>query len=75
MEVEYRVKPVTRYIITRFHSDGRSGGVEECGEFRNGNSAYTVARALSEFERHANPDAKISAPTIGDETPESEDLS
>lgn len=51
--IEYRVRPVTRYLVTRFHGeeseDGRSasGGSSCMGEFDNQKSAALVAGALS----------------------------
>lgn len=49
--VEYRVRPVTRYHVTRFenedYEDGRcSGGCESLGEFDNESHAFKVADAL-----------------------------
>lgn len=49
--VEYQVRPVTRYIITRYHNEttptgGASGGVETIGEFDNQVRAELIARAL-----------------------------
>lgn len=49
--VEYRVRPVTRYHVTRFenedHDNGRcSGGSESLGEFDNESQAFKVADAL-----------------------------
>lgn len=55
-KIEYRVRPVTRYLITRFHQEeydnGRcSGGCEERGEFDNPDIAYNVAYALALKDR------------------------
>lgn len=49
-KIEYRVRPVTRYIITRFET-GEGRGVEQCGEFANEDLAYDVAHALAFKER------------------------
>lgn len=53
-EVEYRVRPVTRYVVTRFHrqSSGNqaSGGCEAMGEFDNSETAYAVGYALAKQE-------------------------
>jgi hypothetical protein len=61
--VEVRVRPVVRYIVTRYESgqkpDGASyGGCETIGEFANEGTADTVAMALREIERQGlrNPD-------------------
>lgn len=50
-EIEYRVRPVTRYVVTRFHSDLDGGGCSTKGEYDNANVAYEVARALCQAER------------------------
>lgn len=66
MQIEYRVKPVTRYIITRFARDGTGAGVSTMGEYDNGNLAYQVAYALcsDEHKRLGLPvgDERISYP-------------
>lgn len=48
--VEYRVRPVTRYHVTRFESDGNKAGVESLGEFDNESQANKVAKALAYLE-------------------------
>lgn len=53
--IEIRVRPVTRYIITRYEfedrPDGRnSGGSVGLGEFDNWNNADLVAKALAAAE-------------------------
>lgn len=50
-KVEYRVRPVTRYIVTRYHEDGRNGGVEQRGEYDNFDVAYEVGYALARAEQ------------------------
>lgn len=49
-EIEYRVRPVTRYVVTRFHSERHGGGCSTKGEYENANVAYEVARALCQAE-------------------------
>lgn len=49
-QIEYRVKPVTRYVITRFHRLGHSAGSESKGEFDNADVAYDVGYALCRAE-------------------------
>ena len=44
--IEYRVRPVTRYVVTRYQSVDSCGSVETRGEFDNEQSAYDVAYAL-----------------------------
>lgn len=53
--IEYRVRPVTRYHVTRFesevHDDGtNSGGCESLGEFDRTDTAHTVAVAMCSLE-------------------------
>ena len=52
MKVEYRVRPVTRYVVTRYHESdsGRTGGVETKGEYDNEQVAYDVGYALAAHE-------------------------
>lgn len=54
--IEYRVRPVTRYIVTRYHSEHDeatglgAGGCETIGEFPNSKQANSVAIALANEE-------------------------
>lgn len=53
--IEYRVRPVTRYIVTRFESEthedgGDSGGSSAHGTFDNNYVAQEVAYALCKAE-------------------------
>lgn len=53
--VEYRVRPVIRYQVTRFYCEEKenglgSGGVESLGEFDNESQAFKVSNALSDLE-------------------------
>ena len=55
-KIEYRVRPVTRYIVTRFEtkSDDRGsseGGSSQLGEFDNATTAYAVGYACCKSER------------------------
>lgn len=54
MEVEYKVRQVTRYVVTRFYRDDDcgTGGVETKGEYGNEDIAHEVAYALAK-EEHA----------------------
>mgnify|MGYP000872251708 CR=1 FL=1 len=70
--IEYRVRPVGRYIVTRFE-DGREDGPAKCwvetlGEYENGAVAYEVAYALckAEHDRLGWPvdDSRIVYPNI-----------
>lgn len=53
-KIEYRVRPVTRYIVTRFHSlssdKGDTGGVQTLGEYDNADVAHEVGYALCKAE-------------------------
>lgn len=49
--IEYRVRPVTRYVVTRFQQDENGGGgVATKGEFDNEELAYAVGYALAKDE-------------------------
>lgn len=62
MKVEYRVRPVTRYIVTRFHqSENAICGSEFKGEFDSHQVAYAVGYALAKEEH-----GRLGYP-IGDE--------
>lgn len=65
-KIEYRVRPVTRYIITRYETDSDSGSVEGRGEYDNADVGYEVAYALckAEHERLGWPegDPRIQYP-------------
>ena len=52
-KIEYRVRPVTRFIVTRYHENVPSegcAGVETCGQFDNYETAYAVGYALCKAE-------------------------
>lgn len=50
--IEYRVRPVTRYVVTRFEGDNDSPGGSSAttGEFDNPEVAYEVGYALAKAE-------------------------
>ena len=60
-KIEYRVREIKRYSVTRFHHEvnerGESGGVEGKGEYDNADTAYEVAHALckADHERLGYP--------------------
>jgi hypothetical protein len=52
MKIEYKIRPVTRYVVTRYDEQemvaGRfSGGCTTQGEYDNADLAYEVAYALA----------------------------
>lgn len=51
-KIEYRVRPVTRYIITRYEEseDGRTGACEQRGEYDSPDVAYEVGYALCKLD-------------------------
>ena len=51
--IEYKIKPVTRYIVSRYHQDGRAAGADVRGEFDNEEMAYQVGYALCKAEHDA----------------------
>jgi hypothetical protein len=67
--IEYRVRPVTRYIVTRFAetADGCAGNSSKLGEYDNDGTAFEVAYALcrAEHERLGWPlgDERIKYPS------------
>jgi hypothetical protein len=52
-KIEYRVRPVTRYIVTRHEESdgGKTGGSSQHGEYDNSNVAYEVGYALARAEQ------------------------
>lgn len=54
--LEYRVKAVTRYVVTRFEAGAgnSTGSVTGRGEYDNADVAYEVAYALCKAEHEAN---------------------
>ena len=71
-EIEYKVRPVTRFIVTRFErvtyedSTVESGGSDTKGEFDNFDTAYQVGYALCRDEHQrlgwATGDERIKYP-------------
>ncbi|HEY5850874.1 MAG TPA: hypothetical protein VIT62_08945 [Lysobacter sp.] len=65
VKVEYRVRPVVRYVVTRWHQElddrGCSGaGCETVGEYPNEEVAERVLRALEADERAKGPDRQYA---------------
>jgi hypothetical protein len=50
--IEYRVREVKRFIVTRYVKDNASVGSSQCGEFDNRQQAETVMMALARQDRH-----------------------
>ncbi|MEH6743891.1 hypothetical protein [Hyphomonas sp.] len=50
MKVEYRVREIKRFIITRYHEIEDVGSVESKGTYDNEQTAYDVAYALCKEE-------------------------
>jgi len=61
MNIEYRVRPVTRFIVTRFESDGNKAGCENKGEFGSYGMAWNVAQALG-LQDHAREGVSVTLP-------------
>lgn len=51
VKVEYRIRPVTRYILTKYEATENTGGSEQVGEYDNPDVAYAVGYALCK-QRH-----------------------
>ena len=66
-KIEYRVRPVTRYVVTRYEQNGSCGGVSTMGEYENEDVAYQVGYALCKAEHQRlgwHPgDERIQYPT------------
>ena len=66
-KIEYRVRPVMRYVVTRYSKGSNSVGSEVRGEYDNERVAYEVGYALckAEHERLGWPpgDERIQYPT------------
>jgi hypothetical protein len=48
--VEYKVRPITRYVVTRFWRSPEGSGGEQKGEYDNADMAYEVGYALAKAE-------------------------
>lgn len=66
--IEYRVRPVTRYIVTRYSraGGGRLCGSEGYGEYDNEPTALEVMMALAQQEENPNV---VFVGGDGDKTP------
>jgi hypothetical protein len=69
--IEYKVKPVTRFVITRFHRYELEGGqevagVDTIGEYDNENQAGMVAGLMAHSEcADVDPKWRVNSPDIG----------
>ena len=72
MKIEYRVRPVTRYIVTVYQEDAadKTSSVGSYGEFANEVHAGTVANALGEkaaaWHEANNTGAEVIYPSMID---------
>lgn len=48
--IQYKVKPITRYIVTRYQNGANTGSVTERGQFDSYDTAYDVAYAMCKLE-------------------------
>jgi hypothetical protein len=53
--VEYRVRPVTRYVVTRYETDGKASQLETIGEYGNEGYAIRVMEALKVHDPRPEP--------------------
>ena len=53
-KVEYKVRPVTRYVVTKYTQSSQSTSSENLGEFPNVGRANMVAHSLAETEQFAD---------------------
>jgi hypothetical protein len=49
-KIEYRVRPVTRYYVTRWYQGAAASGCDGLGEFDSEQTAYEVGYALAKAE-------------------------
>lgn len=57
MTVEYKVRSVKRYIVTKYVSEENTGSTEQIGEYPNGASADLVADALVALDKSNGVDS------------------
>lgn len=48
--IEYKVRPVTRYVVTKFERNGDMQGSSQCGTFDTYDTAYAVGYALAKAD-------------------------
>lgn len=48
--IEYRVRPITRYVVTRSYAGEHYAGDGDMGEYANKDVAFEVATALCKAE-------------------------
>jgi hypothetical protein len=67
-KVEYRVREIKRFVVTRYHQSEHGAGVDTKGEYGNPEIAYEVGYALckAEHERLGWPvaDDRIQYPQM-----------
>lgn len=71
-KVEYRVRPVTRFIVTRYEDDRERGnGLRTVGEYTSAETAWEVGYALAQREHEMygwpSADMRMIYPRLGDE--------
>ena len=71
MAVEFKVRKVTKYIVTRYESDGRTGSSTQHGTHDSGETAYHVAYALCKAEHDRSGEPVGSMNFIYPDMPES----
>lgn len=77
--IEYRVRPVTRYVVTRYENFENQGGVRTLGEYDNEYIAQEVGYALCKAEHErlgwAPGDMRIKYPDMKPTPPLTEPVS
>jgi hypothetical protein len=48
--IEFKVRPVSRFVVTRYESDGNSGSCGTLGEFDSNRVAIDVAHSMAAYE-------------------------
>lgn len=50
--IEYKVRPVMRYVVTRYEAEDRMAASTTCGEFDREDDALRVGFALAKNDLH-----------------------
>lgn len=50
MTIEYRLRPITRFVVTRYEGTPNTGSLKTIGEYDNKDVAYEIGYALAKAE-------------------------
>lgn len=60
--IEYKVRPITRFIITRYEQEGNGASSIQVGEFVSEDGAALVAKALAGLDVSNGLNARMAGP-------------